>query len=302
MSFGQQKLHMNDCDSMCQEMRGVPHSVLTLYNIAAADMSIDIVMFVVMIAMWIKNTGDEDNDKGPLNGIWRYFLFFAFIDFVLQISSLVYAQIINDSATKFFDARCLVTTTRTGIEHQETLAKLVESVKTAAVLGWIELVLMIGEVIGEVGNTVYEQTTKETSVSRMLAYIIMTLQVGQVVLAIVDFVVFASSAWHDADKLFTDSIAELSHLADSNNWCVALTNKSTLCLEIERRDGAAVNVVVKGRRLPPLVGFGAVTPATMPPTSSWPPLQGGAAAAGMLVIGIAAIVIVAIRWSRTRQV
>ena len=300
MTLDQQTLHTNDCDSTCQGMRGIPHNVLMLYSIAAADMGIEYFVFGGMIAVWVWHAGkdkDEGGDeKGPLHDIFRFFMFFAFIDVALQISALVHAQIIKDAAKTFFDARCLVTTTRKGIEHHETLTKLVESVGTAAVLGWIELVLMIGEV----GNTLYEQIAEEESVSRMLAYIIMILQVGQVVLATVDFAVFASSAWNDANKLFTDSIGELSHRATSKNWCTALTKKSTLCLEVERRDSSSVNVVMKGRRLPPSAGVGAAAATRTPPTSlSWP--LPGAAAAGMLVIGVAAVTIVAARWARKRR-
>ena len=300
MTLDQQTLHTNDCDSTCQGMRGIPHNVLMLYRIAAADMSTEIVVTGVMVAVWVwnarKDKDEGDDENGPLHGIFLFFMFFAFIDFALQISALVYAQIIKDAAKTFFDARCLVTTTRKGLEHQETLTKLVESVGTAAVLGWIELVLMIGEV----GNTVYDQVSVEENVSRMLAFIIMTLQVGQVVLATVDFAVFASSAWNDADKLFTDSIGELSHRATSKNWCTALTKKSTLCLEVERRDSSSMQVTMKGRRLPPSATIDAAAATGPPPTlSSWQ--LPGAAVTGMLVIAVAAVAVVAARWARKRR-
>jgi hypothetical protein len=201
----------------------------------------------------------------------------------------VFAGKINASIKPFKDAKCLQLSTDQGTKHFETQTKLLESVSTAIVLGSIELIVMIGEV----GNTVYEQYTKEESVSRMLAYIMMMLQVGQVVLAIVDFSVFTTSAYNDAAVLFGESIKDLETNA-SAIWCVSMTNTSLACLNKEKSDTATV--VVTGRRML----SSAWATSMPPPTSSWPLL--GAAETAIIIIGVAAVVIVVSQWARKRQV
>ena len=147
----------------------------------------------------------------------------------------------------------------------------------------------------------YEQYTEEESVSRVLAYIMMLLQFGQLVLAIVDLAVFTTNAYNDADILFGESIKDLKN-ESSTLWCVSLDDRTLKCLNSEKSDMA--KIVVEGRRLPSFVGVSgaAASRAKMPPTSSTWPLPEAAMTAGMLVIGVAAVVIATARWARKRRV
>ena len=292
MNPEQNARHNDGCtDSTCWGIRNIPYFMQILFNINATDMSFEILVLVGMIARWVWNTrcrkADSDAEGGPLRGIAWLFIFAAVVDLGLQISALAYTYIINESLKPFKNGNCLEKTSVKGEKHTETMTKLAESVATAAVMGWIELALMLGEV----ANSLVEQCTEEDSVSHVLAYIMVGLQLGHVVLAIVDFAVFTTSAYNDANALFGDSIMELKSGAvdaTSDIWCVSLNESSVQCLKDERANIATATMSGNRRRLPPTTGIsGGALSATSMPTLA--PVAAVGIVAGMLIVGVAVI-------------
>ena len=272
-------------------------AIVPVDNDTQGDVAIDDIPAAEIVpAAQIANAGVVPAySGGPLAGTFTFFMFFAFIDVVLQISALVYAGKINAAIKPFEDAGCIQLTNLQGFKHTETQTKLLESVSTAIALGSIELVIMIGEV----GSTFYGRYTKEESVRRVLAYFMVVLQASQVVLAIVDCAVFTTRAWREADSLFTESIKDLKTDA-SAILCVSLDDNSLKCLANEQSNMA--KVLVNGRRLPSFAGVNDGAPTSTLPTSSSRPLPAAAVAGMLVVVGVAVVGVVAARWARKRRV
>ena len=288
MDSEQNSRHNDGCtDSTCQGVRNIPYFTLILWIINALDMSLEILVLVVMIAAFVRYmccNNDDGAEGGPLRGIVYFFILTAVIDLGLQIAALGYTYVINDALKPFKDGKCLDTISVTGEKHTETMLKLQESVATAAVMGWIELVVMLGEVT----NSAVEECTKDEAVKHVLAFILVVLQFGQVALAIVDFAVFTTGAYNDADALFGDSIKELGSSAASDIWCVSLNESSVQCLKDERANIEIATVSGNRRRLPPTAGIsGGALSATSMPTLA--PVAAVGIVAGMLIVGVAVI-------------
>ena len=216
-----------ECNEACQATASILQHTQTLYYINMIDMILEICTFLVFLLSFI-----VDKNK-RLDGIKRILFAAAFADVVLQGLALGYTFATVKDAKPLFDGRCFTTTTRNGLKSHETLTKLLEALGTTAILGWIELACILGEVADVIADLKLDAGDQSSTTVHVILFMIALLcQTVGTALAVVDFVVFTISAQDDADMLFSASMSNNATTGEWNtkDWCVEMTSDSQICL------------------------------------------------------------------------
>ena len=191
------------------------------------DMILEICTFLVFLVTALRTSTKR------LDGIKIILFAAAFVDVVLQGFALAYTFATVNDVEPLFNGRCFTTTTRNGLKSHETLTKLIEALGTTAILGWIELACILGEVTDVIADLKLDAgDPSSTTVHVILFMIALLCQTIGTALAIVDFVVFTISAQSDAEMLFSASMSNNPTTGEwnTNDWCVEMTRDSQICL------------------------------------------------------------------------
>ena len=110
------------------------------------------------------------------------------------------------------------------------MTKLLEALGTTAILGWIELACIVGEVADVIADLKLDKGDPSSTTVHVILFVIALLcQTIGTILAVVDFAVFTVSAQSDAEMLFSASMSPRTNRDNSWNtkdWCVEMASVS----------------------------------------------------------------------------
>ena len=219
------------CNGPCRSVNLLRHNVTTIWYLNYIDMFICITGLIWFIGPLLFY-------RKPSLEFKLFMAILALADVVIQITVLFYSFDANNAADPLLKAQC--TNKLTGTKHHETLVRLSENLQTTTLLGFIELFMIVVEVVGLIYDVIKD------SGSPCGLCILCTAQFADAALAVFDFVVYTDQAYVETQTFFS------SYATLSSTFTTLYANKTTPTMI----NGTSYNITTKhGTDVPTLAKF-----------------------------------------------